>query len=398
MSTMLPTADVLERVRALGPYLEENADLADELGHLPDESAARLRESGIMRMLQPRDYSGYECTPMEWFDAVFEVGLHSGAAAWVCGVVGVHPFELAMGTRQLQEEIWGEDPDTWVASPYAPFGRAKPVDGGYRFSGRWPWSTGTYHCDWSVLGGLITDEDGKPLPHDIGTRHFFLPKSDYTTLPDEWKMAGLSGTGSFDVVVDDVFIPHHRVIDPRDLDSGTAAAAAGRGDATLYKMPFNLMFSGTIAAGALSIARGGLEAFITYSRTRQTRMNHVVSMDPHQLASLGAASADMDAGLTQFRHDVERVWGLVEAGQPVSLDLKIEVRRNQVRAVQRAIEALDEVMRHAGGAAMSSRNPLQRFWRDAHTGAGHGANVAEPKYTAYGLNLFGHPLPPDFRI
>lgn len=396
--TLAPTTDVLERVQALGAFLDEQANVADDLGRLPDETAVKLRESGIMRLLQPRDFSGLEATPMDWFRSVLEVGLHSGSAAWVCGVVGVHPFEIALGTRQLQEEIWGSDPDTWVASPYAPFGRARPVEGGYLFNGRWPWSTGTSHCEWAVLGGLITDQEGTPLPHDQGTRHFFLPKTDYTTLPEEWDIAGLSGTGSFDVVVKDAFIPDHRVIDPRDLESGAAAAQAGRSDSALYRMPFNLMFSGTIAAGALAIARGGLESFIAYSRVRQTRMNHVVSMDPHQLASLGAAAADMDAGLVQFMNDTERVWALVEAGQPVSLDLKIEVRRNQVRSVQRSISALDEIMRHAGGAAMSRSNPLQRFWRDAHTGAGHGANVAEPKYVAYGLNLFGHPLPADFRI
>lgn len=398
MTTTFSTIDVLDRVRALGTYLDGQADLADELGHLPDETAQRLRDAGVMRMLQPHDFAGYQCSPPEWFDAVFEVGRHSGAVTWVCGVVGVHPFELALGTRQLQSEIWGEDPDVWIASPYAPFGRARPVEGGYRFTGRWPWSTGTYHCDWSVLGGLITDQDGKALPHDVGTRHFFLPKSDYVTRPDEWRMAGLSGTGSYDVVVDDVFIPDHRVIDPRDLESGAAAERAGRSDVALYRFPFNLMFAGTIAAGALSIARGGLEAFVHYSRTRQTRMNHSVSKDPHQLATLGAAAADIDAGVVQFRRDIERVWALVEAGQPIPVDLKIEVRRNQVRSVQRAISALDELMRHAGGAAMSRDNPLQRFWRDAHTGAGHGANVAETQYTAYGLNLFGHSLPPGYRI
>lgn len=388
---------VLQRIKAIGDFLDAQADEADELGRLPDETAKRLDETGIMRMLQNKEWGGYESSPIEWFEALHEVGQHSGGAAWVCGVVGVHPFEVAQGTRQLQEDIWGEDDSTWVASPYAPFGRAKRVDGGYLFSGRWPWSTGNYHCEWAVLGGLIVDEDGRPGDRLTHTRHFFIPKSDYSTLPDEWQIAGLSGSGSFDIVVQDAFVPDHRVIDPNDLASGEAAKQAGVYDRAIYRMPFDTMFAGTIAAAALSISHGVLNSFVDYCRVRQTRSGADVTKDVHQLAALGSASADLQAGELQFMHDIQRMWDLVQAGKEIPLEMRLEIRRNQVRSVQRAISAIDELMRHAGGAAMNKNNPMQRFWRDAHTGAGHGANVPEPKYEAYGLHLFGHELPPGYR-
>ena len=122
-------------------------------------------------------------------NVVAEIGQHSGSATWVSGVVGVHPFEIAQGTRELQQEIWGEDTSVWVASPYAPFGRARRVDGGYVFTGRWPWSTGNYHCEWAVLGGLIVGADGNPGDRLTSTRHFFIPKADYTTYPGEWPVS-----------------------------------------------------------------------------------------------------------------------------------------------------------------------------------------------------------------
>ena len=50
--------------------------------------------------------------------------------------------------------------DTWVASPYAPQGVAKPVDGGYIFNGRWQFSSGTDQCDWIILGAMLGDSDG----------------------------------------------------------------------------------------------------------------------------------------------------------------------------------------------------------------------------------------------
>ena len=85
-----------------------------------------------------------------------------GSTGWVAGIVGVHPWEMAMADAQVQEEIWGQDNDTWIASPYAPMGILRPVDGGYVFNGRWQFSSGTDHCDWIFLGAFIGDAEGKP--------------------------------------------------------------------------------------------------------------------------------------------------------------------------------------------------------------------------------------------
>ena len=390
-------SSVLERIDALSTFLEDQAEEADQLGRMPDETARRLREAGVMRMLQPKDFGGMESSPVDFFEAVLRIGSHAGSAGWVSGVVGVHPFEIGVGTRAVQEEIWGEDPDTWIASPYAPFGRARPVEGGYVFSGRWPFSSGTDLCQWIVLGGMVTDQEGAVAGPDA-VRHFILPRADYEILADSWQVVGLRGTGSKDVVIQDAFVPAHRVIDPADLESGAAAERAGRGDAPLYRMPFHVMFAGTIAAGTLALAEGALGAFVAYSRSRKTRAGHQVSQDPHQLASLGGAAADVQASRVQFLGDMRRLWDLAQANRPIDLALRAEVRRNQVRAVRRSVDAVDRLMAHAGGASMRIDNPIQRFWRDAHTGLAHAANVADPIYAAYGLNLYGRPMPPGTRF
>nr|ART39079.1 H504 [uncultured bacterium] len=122
--------EVTERIKDLAEYFEEHAPESDQLGRLSDGEAQKLREAGVIRLLQPREFGGHEAHPADFFDAVIEVGTHSGPAGRIAGVVGVHPFEFGQLDRKVQEEIWGEDPDTWVASPYAPIGRARPVEGG----------------------------------------------------------------------------------------------------------------------------------------------------------------------------------------------------------------------------------------------------------------------------
>ena len=69
-------------------------------------------------------------------------------------MVGVHPYQLAYADPRVAEEVWADDVDTWIASPYAPQGVAKPVDGGYIFNGRWQFSSGTDACDWIILGAM----------------------------------------------------------------------------------------------------------------------------------------------------------------------------------------------------------------------------------------------------
>ena len=376
-------ATVADRVSELGAALAEAAGGEARAGRLADETVRLLQDTGILRLLQPKAYGGAEADPADWFDALFALGRYSGSAAWVCGIVGAVPFEIAQGSRELQDEIWGSAPSTWVGSVYTTSGRARRVAGGYRLSGTWIWASGIGHCSWVVLGGMVQPESGAPLTAAEATRHFFLPLSECRVDPDVRALAGLSATGSYRLTVDDAFVPDHRVIDPRDLSAGDPSRPEVAAREPLYRMPFAMMFPSTVAALALSLAAGSVHAFVEHSRSRVTRFGNDVTADPHQLRALSIARADVDAGQTQFRHDIDRAWRLTCAGQLVDDAMKREVRRNQVRAVQCAVAAVDELMRLAGGAVMSGDHPLQRFWSDLHVGSMHGANVAEPVLVAY---------------
>lgn len=388
--------ELVDRIEELADFFESQAEESDNLGRLTENTHKTLREVGIVRALQPKDFGGSELHPREFFEGVLAIGNRHASSGWVSGVVGVHSFELAQATRQLQEEIWGEDPDIWVASPYAPIGRARRTEGGWIFSGRWPFSSGTDLCDWVVLGGMLTDDEGKVLPD--GLRHFVIPRKDYTILQDSWNIIGLKGTGSKDVVIDGAFVPDYRLIDPDDLGSGAAAEQAGRGDVPLYRMPFHSMFSGAITAGTLAAAEGALAHWINYTRTRVSSRGVTAATDPRQLHALGEAAADLQASRMQFLADIDRLYEVAESGKSIDISLRAEVRRNQVRVSRRAGESVDRLMAHAGGSSMRLDNPIQRFWRDTHVALGHVANVAESIYEASGSVVFGAEPPKNVRM
>jgi alkylation response protein AidB-like acyl-CoA dehydrogenase len=92
--------------------------------------------------------------------------------------------------------------------------------------------------------------------------------------------------------------------------------------------------------------------------------------------------------------DWNRLYDLVDAGSTLTREQRLVVRRNGVRAVRRAVDAVDRLFMNAGGAALQQREPLQRFWRDLHAGMNHMCNVAHPMYQAYGADLFGLEVDP----
>ncbi|MFD5296669.1 acyl-CoA dehydrogenase family protein [Streptomyces mutabilis] len=383
---------VIERIADNAAYFQEHAREAEELGKLPDATVAKIRETGVDRMLQPEQYGGSEAHPVEFFEAVMELAQNSPSAGWVGGLMSIHAYELAGADPQTQEEIWGEDPAVWISSPYAPFGRAKPVEGGYLFSGRWPFSSGTDHCGWAFLGGMVTDANGAIAgPPDI--RHFLVKRDQYEIVEGTWDTVGLRGTGSKDVTVEDAFIPAHRVIEQNLVMTGELART-NRPDNPMYALPFGTMFGGIITAVTLGITQGALNASAEYTRNRISHSGARVAGDPHQLNLLGEAWADVDASRVHFLADVAKYHDQVVGGQPMDVTQRITARRNQVRASRRSVDAVDRLFMHAGGGSLHRDRPQQMFWRDAHAAMNHICNVAPPIYTGFGSDLFGEPIAP----
>ena len=199
--------EALSRARAMVPRLKERAPLADSLRRCPDESVRELIESGLMRLLQPRRVGGSELPWVALIDIGSELARGCGSTAWNWANYAVHHWMLAFWPVACQDEIWGADRDVLIASSMVfPAGKARRVAGGYRLSGRWPFSSGVDPSAWNMLGGIVRGEA------DTGEyRMFLLPLEDYTVI-DNWHVMGLRGTGSKDVEAKDVFVPEDRTV------------------------------------------------------------------------------------------------------------------------------------------------------------------------------------------
>lgn len=365
--------------------LEAEHAACDDLGRLTDAVADVVRRSGGMRLLQSKSHGGFEADPKIFFEWVRSVGRYNASAGWVSGVVGVHPWEIALVEPELQNEIYGDDADVWVASPYAPQGRAIPDGDGFRFSGRWQYSTGTDHCDWVVLGGLVVDpsasRDGPPQ-----MRHFFLPRSDYRIVEDSWHVMGLSGTGSKDVEIEEAFVPGYRTL--RHLELAEGAYGDRRADEPLYQIPWGCIFCAAIAAAAFGIASGALTRYHAYLESRVSAMGVVGKTDPYQQEALAEVEADLAAGITHVDAMMDAWLAQLRRGDPIKTRQRLEFRRNQVRAVQRVLFGVDKLFARSGSAAIGTNRPLERYWRDLRTAGTHISVVTDLIYTAWANDRF----------
>ena len=274
----------------------------------------------------------------------------------------------------MQEEIWGEDHDTWIASPYAPMGILRPVDGGYVFNGRWQFSSGTDHCDWIFLGAFMGDAEGnRPMPPQ--NYHVILPRSDYEIVEDSWDVVGLRGTGSKDIIVKDAFIPENRAIAFSKFLDGSQPREAGLTNPT-YHIPFTTRLPARHHQRRDRHRRGrarrapGLPAHprpdhrhprSTTTRTCSTRSARRPRRSRRRAPRCSTTSR---ASTTPPRRDARSTFAERAAS-----------RRTQVAAAWRAVRAMDEIVARSGGNGLRMDNPIQRFWRDGHMGLAHAIHV-----------------------
>lgn len=386
----------IDALRDAGPELKTEAAVSSDERRLSDRTAKILRETGAMRLIQPARYGGLEADPRVFVEAMMLASQFDGAAGWVLGVVGVHNWHIGLYDDSVQAEVWGDDPDTWISSSYNYLGKASRVDGGFRLTGRWSFSSGCEHANWVFVGGFVYDDEGRPLE----MRHFLLPRRDYEIV-DVWHVAGLSGSGSNDIKVDDAFVPDAHSMSWPDLQAhrcpGTDVNAA-----PLFRVPWGSMFLNAVTAPLVGMARGMLDESVAMVKQRVSgylppgpttgpfdakRMWPAVTM-----AKLAEASAEIDAARLQMLDNLGDVYSYAVANEPVPLEVRARARRDQVMSAKRSTDAANSIFSLAGGRGLSLKSPIQRLWRDAQAGAHHVVNGTDQALTSYGAYLMGEPI------
>ena len=244
---------VLRSAIELGPKIRAAGDEMERIRRIPPEIVQAMRDVGVFSMALPRSWGAEELDPMTQLRVIEALAMGEGSAGW-CAMIGCDSgYVTAFLDQSVAREMY---PDIKVATAATATatGQAIPVDGGYRVSGHFPFSSGCQHSEWVWVGCNVMD-NGKQRVSVKGipeTRTCFLKLSDVEIL-DTWYTTGLRGTGSHDLVVHDVVVPVERTFSFQDSN-------LVKRPGPLYAFP--LMFIAKGAAPALGIARHAIDVVI----------------------------------------------------------------------------------------------------------------------------------------
>jgi 3-hydroxy-9,10-secoandrosta-1,3,5(10)-triene-9,17-dione monooxygenase len=352
-----------------------------------------LTDAGMFRAVQPRQWGGLELDAGIFFEGARRVASVCGSTGWVASVVGIHPWHIAMFHPHAQSDVWATNPDTLASTSYAPTGKAHRVPGGFRLSGRWGFSSGVDHCDWAILGALVPDDEADGLGPEF--RSFLVPRRDFAVDQESWRVTGLAGTGSKDLIVADAYVPEYRTHSSTQVyehaDPGRAV-----NDRPLYRLPWSCVFPYAIATPAIGAASGALSMFIENNGTRVSVASSrtvSVSGDLHlrlaeSLTEVEAAHMRLTATWLDFQARVTR-------GEEVPYLLRARCRYDAAHAIAHCAGAVFRVLEVNGGRTMNAGEPFQRMFRDLLAMRNHISGTVDVSASTYALAQLGAP-PPKF--
>jgi 3-hydroxy-9,10-secoandrosta-1,3,5(10)-triene-9,17-dione monooxygenase len=371
LAAAIPSRETLiERARALIPVLKARSDAATAARCLPEETIRDLREAGFFRVLQPKRFGGYEHDPQVFFDIQMTLAEGCMSTAWVYGVVAVHPFQLGLFDAKAQADVWGKDDTTLISSSYQPVGKVERVDGGYRLSGRWGFSSGCDHCSWVFLGALIPSVEPGGPPE---MRTFLLPRSDYQIVHD-WTVFGLQATGSHGIVVDKAFVPEHRT--HRAVD-GFLCKNPGQAvnTAALFRLPWAQVFVRAVSSAAIGALQGALNAFTGIAAKRVSTVTGKASkLDPFALNAAARTQSAILEMKTVLMKSFDDMMTTIRAGHEIPVPDRIRYRFESSQVVRRCAALCDELMPLLGGRAIYMDSPVVHYWLDINAARAHVAN------------------------
>jgi 3-hydroxy-9,10-secoandrosta-1,3,5(10)-triene-9,17-dione monooxygenase len=377
------TRSLLARAREMVPLLAERAARAEQQRSIPTETITDFKQAGLFRVIQPKRYGGYELDPGVFFDIQMTLAEGCMSSGWVYGVVGVHNWQLALFDPRAQEDVWANDSSVLIASSYMPKGQVERVDGGFRFTGRWGFSSGVDHANWLFLGGIVSSKNGAP-----DYRTFLVPRFD-VEINDNWHTVGLKGTGSKEAVINGAFVPEYRTHRAIDGFAGTSPGLSVN-KTPLYRLPFGQIFVRAVSTASIGALQGALNAFREYGAKRVS-INDQGRTAEDPAAALAAADAalaidDMKLGL---HRNFAAMMATLRRGESLDVNDRIHYRYQSAAVAGRCAEHIDRLFHSCGGQGIYTDNPIGRFFVDIHAARMHYANNPDKFGRNYGGVLLG---------
>lgn len=372
--------EFLQRAIGLLPAIKGRAAETEALRQIPQATIDDLMHSGLLRIPNPPRFGGYEPDIDLVFQVAMQIGRACGSTAWCYAVWSIHNWMLGHWPLEAQEEYFSEGPDVLSSSSFAPAGKLTPVEGGFRLSGRWDFSSGSDGATWALLGAM-----GQKGPCMV-----LVPRSDYEII-DTWFVSGLRGTGSKDIELKEAFVPAHRI---GAIMGGIQASHAYELHARAsYLLPPMSLLPFTLCSPLVGMAQGAVEEFLERlkGKTGPGRTADSVALQ----LRIAESSAEVDAARLLVASTTSELIARAARGEtPTELE-QAATRRTYGYVAKLCVQAVNRLFEASGGHSLYESQAMQRFHRDVHAGSHQVALYWDPIAEGYGRAALGlAPLDP----
>lgn len=382
----------IQLARDLGPHLAKHVSNDENNRRLSPEVVDALKNAGFYKLFLPRSLGGLEASLVTTARVIEELARHHAAAGWSLMVANSNLTFGGFLPEEGVQEIFIDNPDSFIAGSVHPFMMATKTEGGYLINGRNPLVSHVHEAQWICMLALVC-EGGKPKftdgrPEIIGV---YMKASD-CIIHDTWNVIGMRATDSNDLEAKDVFVPDHRLF-PLDPEKQMGKHFQG----TLSRIPpAGANVATLLPAVTMAVARNAIEELKTLA-ARKVPLGSMVPIKERGVVQrkLGRAEALVQSSRIYLYEMLDNTWKRVEKGEELSLQDKGDLLLAATHVNQSCVEAIELAYTAAGTSGIYTRNNLSRYMGDAQVLRQHGF-INESRYETGGQIHFG--LSPDLKL
>lgn len=337
------STDPIATARGLQPLILEQRDNTETLRRIAQPIVDALIDTRLARSFIAAEHGGTELHPVTSLEIFETLAYAEASVGWIVWNNALPAMLSRFLPAEGRNEVYA-DPTWLYGSSTRPSGTATPAEDGITVSGRWSLVSGCELCEWLVLTCTMGD----------GMAQAFVRKGQFQIL-DTWHVGGLRGTGSHDVVVEDLWVPAKCTFVP---------PAESTIPSPIGQMPITCTMGAGLAAQIIGIATSAIDTAVELARSKRSpEPSAQMGTRPATHLAIANHRAAVGAARQHLHSQIDTLWH--HSADP-SLERIASVWSAALNAMRVATAAVEDMYAAAGSSAIYNTCPLERIHRDLH--------------------------------
>ena len=357
--------EAVECAKNVATKIKPRFKISEEIAHQPEETIQDFIDSGLIHAMVPKRWGGHELDFNTLFRTAIEVAKADPSAGWCYTLLVVHSWMLAFFPEEAQAEVWEKNLDATIASSFAPLKNdITPVDGGYQINGTWGFSSGITHSDYVMIQGNVDVNPETGLASEVIL--MLVPKEDFE-IQNTWKTVAQRGTGSNNILLENVFVPKHHTVDLAAWCQTGEGPGRSINTSVLYSHPLYAAMPVCLSSALLGASIGAYEFWRDGLKNKMSTRGAKVADFTHTQIRMSEVSAQLAAAEALLEKTVERLG----TGEPIDTHEKLRIRRNYGYVAKMCNQAVKTIVDNSGAGIVYEGHPMNRYWRDVQASSMH---------------------------